>query len=202
MAGGRTLSRGGVAGCVDVGPFHPYVPARESDACGRQHAVPVGFWRQSRGPVRPPRLPRLLSALGALCGRRADRHRPDQYDPDGRRLGRNRRGDGRLSADVPARPRRCADHLHHLLPDFHHPRLDRAGGLVRAAGDRQHRDEPHRRRRLLGPYRRLPRRARAVRAAFPADGRAGLLGRTHGRPPHPDIEYIRTTIPVVRRRRR
>jgi membrane associated rhomboid family serine protease len=32
-------------------------------------------------------------------------------------------------------------------------------------------------------------------------GGPAFWARTHGRPPHPDIEYIRTTIPVVRRRR-
>lgn len=33
-------------------------------------------------------------------------------------------------------------------------------------------------------------------------GGTGFWARTHGRPPHPDIEYIRSTIPVVPRRRR
>ena len=138
---------------------HVDVHARRLAAPDRQHVVPVDLRRQRRrcDGARPFR--RVLSVVRARGGGCANALRSVEHRADGRRIGRNRRRDGRIRVAVSARARAHV-HISRLLHDDDrgardlHARLLVSTAVVeRTAGTFRRRA---RRRRVLGARRRIP----------------------------------------------
>ena len=90
---------------------HAHVPARRLVPPDREHVVPLGVRRQRRGRDGRRALRRLLRAVRPGGVRRAGARESVEPHPDGGRLGRDRRRDGRLRAALPARARAPAGRL-------------------------------------------------------------------------------------------